>query len=55
MSTCSRTCGAQNTATIWNILRAYVRYLRKKLEADPGNPQYILTSPGVGYMLTCPS
>lgn len=37
-----------------DYLRAYVRYLRKKLEADPANPQYIVTSPGVGYMLTCP-
>ena len=37
-----------------DYLRAYVRYLRRKLEADPSNPQYLLTSPGVGYMLTCP-
>ena len=37
-----------------DYLRAYVRYLRKKLEADPSNPQYIVTSPGVGYMLACP-
>jgi two-component system KDP operon response regulator KdpE len=37
-----------------DYLRAYVRYLRRKLEADPSNPEYILTSPGVGYMLTCP-
>jgi two-component system KDP operon response regulator KdpE len=37
-----------------DYLRAYIRYLRRKLEADPSNPQYILTSPGVGYMLTCP-
>jgi two-component system KDP operon response regulator KdpE len=37
-----------------DYLRAYVRYLRRKLEADPSNPQYILTSPGVGYMLACP-
>jgi two-component system, OmpR family, KDP operon response regulator KdpE len=36
-------------------LRAYIRYLRKKLEADPANPRYLLTSPGVGYMLACPS
>jgi two-component system KDP operon response regulator KdpE len=36
-------------------LRAYVRYLRKKLEADPADPQYILTSSGVGYMLVCPA
>jgi two-component system KDP operon response regulator KdpE len=37
-----------------DYLRAYVRYLRRKLEPDPSNPQYIVTSPGVGYMLTCP-
>jgi DNA-binding response OmpR family regulator len=36
-------------------LRAYIRYLRKKLEANPANPEYILTSPGVGYMLACQS
>jgi two-component system KDP operon response regulator KdpE len=36
-----------------DYLRAYVRYLRRKLESDPSNPQYILTSPGVGYMLAC--
>ncbi len=35
-------------------LRAYIRYLRRKLEPDPSNPRYILTSPGAGYMLTCP-
>jgi two-component system KDP operon response regulator KdpE len=37
-----------------DYLRAYIRYLRLKLEADPANPRYILTSPGVGYVLTCP-
>jgi two-component system KDP operon response regulator KdpE len=37
-----------------DYLRAYIRYLRRKLEADPSNPQYILTSQGVGYMLACP-
>ncbi|MBE9506526.1 MAG: response regulator transcription factor [Chloroflexi bacterium] len=37
-----------------DYLRAYVRYLRRKLETDPSHPQYILTSPGVGYMLACP-
>ena len=37
-----------------DYLRAYIRYLRLKLEVDPSNPEYILTSPGVGYMLTCP-
>lgn len=37
-----------------DYLRAYVRYLRRKLEPDPSNPRYILTSQGVGYMLACP-
>jgi two-component system KDP operon response regulator KdpE len=37
-----------------DYLRAYIRYLRRKLEVDPSNPRYILTSPGVGYMLACP-
>jgi two-component system KDP operon response regulator KdpE len=37
-----------------DYLRAYVHYLRRKLEVDPSNPQYIVTSPGIGYMLACP-
>lgn len=37
-----------------DYLRAYIRYLRRKIEIDPSNPQYIITSPGVGYMLACP-
>jgi len=37
-----------------DYLRAYIRYLRRKLEAAPSNPCYILTSPGVGYLLACP-
>jgi two-component system KDP operon response regulator KdpE len=37
-----------------DYLRAYIRYLRRKLEAEPSNPRYILTSPGIGYMLACP-
>ncbi len=37
-----------------DYLRAYIRYLRRKLEADPSEPQYILTLPGMGYMLACP-
>lgn len=37
-----------------DYLRAYVRYLRRKLEDDPSNPEYILTAQGVGYMLACP-
>jgi two-component system KDP operon response regulator KdpE len=37
-----------------DYLRAYVRHLRRKLEADPADPRFILTSQGVGYMLACP-
>lgn len=37
-----------------DYLRAYIRYLRRKLETDPSNPKYIVTSQGVGYMLECP-
>ncbi len=32
-------------------LRAYIRYLRRKLEEDPSHPQYILSRPGIGYYL----
>lgn len=34
-------------------LRAYIRYLRRKVESEPSQPQYILTVPGIGYMLKC--
>ncbi len=37
-----------------DYLRAYIRYLRQKIEPDPANPRLIVTSPGVGYMLACP-
>jgi len=30
-------------------LRVFVRHLRKKIEADPAKPRYILTEPWVGY------
>jgi two-component system KDP operon response regulator KdpE len=32
-----------------HYLRLYINYLRQKLEADPSDPQYILTERGVGY------
>ena len=52
----------QLLTTVWgqeyrndvDYLRAYVRYLRQKIEPDPSHPQIIVTRPGVGYMLTCP-
>jgi two-component system KDP operon response regulator KdpE len=36
-------------------LRSYVRMLRKKIEKDPANPEYILTEPWVGYRFRNPS
>jgi two-component system response regulator VicR len=35
-------------------LRVYIRHLREKLEADPGNPRLILTKVGIGYLLAKP-
>jgi two-component system KDP operon response regulator KdpE len=32
-------------------LRVYINYLRRKLEADPRDPQLIVTEPGVGYRM----
>jgi len=48
--------------TIWGpdygdepeYLRSYVKALRKKIERDPSNPEYILTEPWVGYRLCAP-
>lgn len=37
-----------------DYLRAYIRYLRRKLEPEPSRPRYIITHTGVGYMLACP-
>jgi two-component system KDP operon response regulator KdpE len=34
-----------------HLLRVHMSNLRRKLEEDPTNPQYILTEPGVGYRL----
>ena len=35
-------------------LRVYINRLRQKLEPDAGNPQYLLTEPGVGYRFAVP-
>ncbi len=34
-----------------HLLQVNVSNLRRKLEADPTRPRYILTEPGVGYRL----
>lgn len=38
------------TQNVW----VYINRLRKKIETDPANPRYILTSPGFGYSLAMP-
>jgi len=32
-----------------HYVRLYINYLRKKIEKEPSNPEYILTERGVGY------
>jgi two-component system, OmpR family, KDP operon response regulator KdpE len=34
-----------------HYLRVYMAQLRRKLEAEPARPRYLLTEPGVGYRL----
>jgi two-component system KDP operon response regulator KdpE len=49
--------------SIWGVeyggeleyLRSYVRMLRKKIEANPAQPEYIVTEPWVGYRFRNPS
>jgi len=33
-------------------VKLYIWYLRRKIEADPGDPQYVLTKRGIGYYLS---
>ncbi len=35
-------------------LRVYAGELRKKLEADPAQPRFLVTEPGIGYRLRAP-
>ncbi len=38
-----------------DYLRAYIWHLRKKIETNPSEPQYIVSRPGLGYMLVSPA
>lgn len=46
--------GVQHQSDV-QYLRVYAGELRKKLEADPAQPQFLLTEPGVGYRLIEPT
>lgn len=43
--------GWSSPAVDGQYLRSYVAMLREKLEAEPSDPELILTEPGVGYRL----
>jgi two-component system KDP operon response regulator KdpE len=45
--------GAEHIEQV-QYLRLYMGQLRAKLEADPANPVWLLTEPGVGYQLVEP-
>jgi len=36
-----------------HYLRVYLAHLREKLEANPAQPEILITEPGVGYRLVC--
>ena len=36
-------------------IKVHIRHLREKLEVDTGKPKFIITKPGIGYLLTCPA
>jgi two-component system, OmpR family, KDP operon response regulator KdpE len=38
-----------------HYLHVYVSQLRRKIEADPARPRYLLTEPRAGYRLVCPT
>jgi two-component system KDP operon response regulator KdpE len=38
-----------------HYLHVYVSQLRRKIEADPARPRFLLTEPGAGYRLVDPS
>jgi two-component system KDP operon response regulator KdpE len=44
----------QQSANSPHYLRIYMGHLRRKLEADPAQPKYLITETGVGYRLAIP-
>jgi DNA-binding response OmpR family regulator len=60
LSNAGRTMDAERlSAHVWGyrgrgdrqLLKQLVRRLRQKLEEDPSNPRFLLTAPGIGYVL----
>jgi two-component system, OmpR family, KDP operon response regulator KdpE len=41
--------GGHQYDTDSHYLRVYIGHLRKKIEADPARPNFIITEPGIGY------
>ena len=60
-ASCSRTCAILRA--VWgpsyqtesHYLHVYVSQLRRKIEADPARPRYLLTEPGAGYRFVDPA
>jgi DNA-binding response OmpR family regulator len=54
--TCMRNrCDPGIPKVILISIKVHIRHLRKKLEVDPGKPKFIITKPGIGYLLTSPA
>ena len=49
-----RSVWGPNYGTESNYLHVYVSQLRRKIEADPTRPRYLLMEPGAGYRLVRP-
>jgi two-component system KDP operon response regulator KdpE len=54
-TTLLRTIWGANYGNESHYLRSYVKTLRKKIEADPARPEYILTEPRIGYRFRDPA
>jgi len=54
-TTLLRTIWGPNYGNESHYLRSFVKTLRKKIEADPAKPAYILTEPRIGYRFANPT
>ena len=44
---------AKSAGDAQQYLRVHVAYVRRKIEANPIEPRFIFTEPGVGYRFAC--